>query len=1268
MADAAPAGEPPSRGSPVVPLFRPDTELGRDLAAVDWASTPLGPPDGWPASLNNAVRLMVGSRFSMWLAWGPRLTFFCNDAYRRDTLGAKYPWALGKPAAQVWSEIWPDIGPRIERVLTTGEATWDQSLLLFLQRSGYPEETYHTFSYSPIVGDDARVAGMLCVVSEDTARVVAERRMTTVRDLSADLARAATEAEVFAAARRQVGADPYNMPFALSYLFDADGSSARLAWTAGIPFGHPAAPDVIEVDGDDTAWPAADVRGGARHVRTELDGRFPDLPTGAWSLPPECGLVVPFRSTGQTRPYGFLAVGLNRHRPVDDGYLGFVELVAGLIAAAITRARAFEEERQRVEQLAELDRAKTTFFTNISHELRTPLTLLLGPAEDALTDRSAPLPGKHRARLMTIQRNGQRLLKLVNTLLDFSRLEAGQVRARFEPLDLARYTAELASMFESAFERAGLALTTQITPLPERLHVDREMWAKIVLNLLSNALKATFAGGITVGLRPVDGGADLSVSDTGIGIPAGEQARLFERFHRVSGAPLRTHEGSGIGLALVAELAALHGGRVSVESTVGAGSTFTVRIPGGTEHLPRDQVTTELVDDVPEAAHYFAGYLAEASRWLAEQPDGAATDRVPAGDERPRVLVVDDNADMREYVAGLLTRDYAVETAADGQAALDKAIRLLPDLVLTDVTLPKLDGFGLLAALREHSATLHVPVVMLSARAGEEATVEGLEAGADDYLVKPFSGRELLARVRANLELDRVRRVASELERSRALLDQAERLAQVGSWELEPATGRLVGSAEYYRILGLDPDQLVQSLDAVLSTIDPMDRSLVSEALDRAINADEPIDVEVRLDRSEDGCRLVRAHGVVVRGADAGPLLRGSLQDVTEQRAAEHALAAASAAREVAAREHAIAEELQRSLLPAPTFTADNLQVATYYRAGVDGTQVGGDWYDVIDLGGGRTALVLGDVMGRGVRAAAVMGQLRATVRAYARLDLDPGDVLQLLDDPVREVSEHTIVTCVYAVYDPAGSTLRYGNAGHLPPLLVAPGQAPRRLLCGDPPLGTGRYGNHVETVHLPAGSILALYTDGLVEHRGSDLDRGIDQLADRLGRLDAPLEAVPSLLVDALLPSGPDDDVALLVASVGTPPAGRDDAVRMAITDRDSVVAAARDFAVRTMRRWGVHAQDLFDVQLLVSELVTNARRHGTPPAELRLWRTRGEVLVEVHDSGAALPKPRDAGPADETGRGLRLVAALSERWGTRPDVAGKAVWCTVRLGRRQS
>jgi signal transduction histidine kinase/DNA-binding response OmpR family regulator/serine phosphatase RsbU (regulator of sigma subunit) len=1117
-------------------LFDPNTELGRDLAAVDWAGTALGPVENWPTSLRNVVSLVLGSRFSMWMAWGPELTFFCNDAYRRDTLGAKYPWALGRRADEVWSEIWPDIGPRIESVITTGIATWDEGLLLFLERSGYQEETYHTFSYSPITDDDARIAGMLCVVSEDTARVVGERRMATLRDLGTELARASTTAEVSAAAHQQLGQDPNNLPFVAAYLFDDDGSAARLAWTAGIDKGHPATPTVIRRGERKQAWPLRDLVAGRPLVLENLPDRFPDLPTGAWDEPPRSAIAVPFIQPGERKPLGFMVVGLNRYRPLDEAYRGFIDLIATQVAAAVTRTRAFEDERKRAEELAELNRAKTTFFTNVSHELRTPLTLLLGPAEDALSDGAEPLPSAQRGRVEVIQRNAERLLKLVNTLLDFSRMEAGRGGGRFESLDLARYTVELAGMFETAMQRADLQLTIECTPVDQAVYVDAEMWAKIVLNLLSNALKATFNGGITVRFGDVDGAAQLDVIDTGAGIPLAEQQRLFERFHRVSGAALRSHEGSGIGLALVSELATTHGGTVGVRSAPGAGSTFTVRLPYGTAHLPSDQVVLDTLGDFPIAAMYSHGYLAEASRWLSGSGDAVAESA--ASSDRPTVLVVDDNADMRDYVSGLLADDYRVQTAQDGMEALSLTRRSLPDLVLTDVMMPRLDGFGLLTALRADSSTMHIPIIMLSARSGDDAIVEGLEAGADDYLVKPFSARELIARVRANLELDRVRRLADELARSRALLDQAEELAHVGSWQIDLRDNAVVGSAEYFRILGVPSSHLDEGgLEEALQLVRADDREVLALALERTAQTGAALDIELHLTHPSGDERLARAHGLLHYSSEGEPaFIRGSVQDITEQRLAAEAVTAAVAAREAAAREHAIAEELQRSLLPDARFDVAPLDVATYYRAGVEGTQAGGDWYDVIELSGGRTALVLGDVMGRGVRAAAVMGQLRATVRAYSRIDLPPAELLSLLDAAVRDLSEQMIVTCVYAIYDPNDESLTYGNAGHLPPLLSSPGQPLRRLTVGGPPLGTGHPITEIERIALPEGATITLYTDGLVEHRGSDLDTGINQLVTLLDEATVPIEALPSYLVDAMLPADPDDDVAVLIARVTSP------------------------------------------------------------------------------------------------------------------------------------
>jgi len=749
-------------------------EMGALMRQMQWSQTPLGSAEAWPHSLQVVVRILLTSRYAMWMGWGRELTFFYNDAYR-PTLGVKHPQALGKSAREVWAEIWPDIGPRAEAVVRDGVATWDEGLLLFLERSGYPEETYHTFSYSPIPDDRGGVGGMLCVVTEETERVIGERRLASLRDLASQIAATKTEAELTSTVEASIARYAKDLPFALLYLFDDDGKRATLACACGILPEHPAAPKSIATDDATAAWPVALVLGRANSAIVEdLPARFGALPMGAWDKLPRQAVLVPIAHQGQSRPAGLLIAAVNPYRQLDAAYLGFLELLGGQIASGLANVRAYEAERRRAEGLAELDRAKTTVFATVSHEFRTPLTLMLGPLEDLLLTSDGRLPPEHLESLAVVQRNGHRLLKLVNTLLDFSRIEAGRVRATYQPTDLASFTSELASVFRSAVERAGMRLEIDCPALPEHIYVDREMWEKIVLNLVSNAFKYTLAGDITVRLGMTEKGVKLTVTDTGTGIPEAELPNLFNRFHRVEGVRGRTHEGTGIGLALVQELVKLHGGCVGVESRFGHGSTFSVEIPRGSQHLPAERIKGERT--LSSTAVGASGFVEEALRWLP----GPASDELPRSgyamtaalgasaddrdSERPRVLLVDDNADMREYVRRLLAEHYDVLCVPDGVEALQAAHEHTPDLVLTDVMMPNLDGFGLLRALRADAGTKTIPVIMLSARAGEEARVEGLDAGADDYLIKPFSARELLARVAGTLALARARREALRRE------------------------------------------------------------------------------------------------------------------------------------------------------------------------------------------------------------------------------------------------------------------------------------------------------------------------------------------------------------------------------------------------------------------------------------------------------------------------------------------------------------------------
>lgn len=734
--------------------------MGRRIREYDWDQHPLGPPENWPNSLKVVIHLMLSSRFAMWMGWGSEFYFFCNDAYK-PTLGIKGDGALGLSAAKVWEEIWDDIGPRAESVVRTGEATWDESLLLFLERSGFAEETYHTFSYSPIQDDSGAVGGMLCVVTEETERVIGGRRLALLRDLGADLALIKAEEDVCSAVMARLEERPQDLSFALIYLRSAEGKEAHLASAHGTAKGSALAPEVISLE-DDAPWPLQEVfTKGASVLVSDLSAHFDNLPAAPWGKPPRSALLVPVAQQGQEQPAGVLIAGLNPYRPLDAAYRGFLDLLAGQIAAGIASARAYEAERKRAEALEEIDRAKTAFFSNVSHEFRTPLTLMLGPLAELMENFRGDPSASELALVTIAQRNGLRLLKLVNSLLDFSRIEAGREKAHFVPVDIAAYTAELASAFRSAMEKAGLDFKVDCPPLPEPVYLDREMWEKIVLNLLSNAFKFTLQGSVSISLRSQDDAIEMTVSDTGEGIPENARHHLFERFYRAQGVQARTHEGSGIGLALVHELVKMHGGTVRVESEVGRGSSFIVTLPRGSAHLPQDQCAPAPAKPVQESLA--KTFVIEALRWLPDtsaEKDEALNGRgAEPGAEasRPRIILADDNADMREYIARLLSESYAVTTVADGQAALDAALHQRPDLVLSDVMMPRLDGFGLLEKMRADPSLQSVPVILLSARAGEDARVAGLDAGADDYLIKPFHARELLAKVNSTLKLAHIR-------------------------------------------------------------------------------------------------------------------------------------------------------------------------------------------------------------------------------------------------------------------------------------------------------------------------------------------------------------------------------------------------------------------------------------------------------------------------------------------------------------------------------
>ncbi len=874
-------------------LFSDGGETGELMRRFAWADSPLGPVAGWPKSLRTCVRIIMTSRQPMFVWWGPQLINLYNDAYL-GIIGGKHPTALGRPASVVWHEIWDEIGPRADTAMRSNRGTYDEALLLIMQRHGYEEETYYTFSYSPVPDDDGSIGGIICANTDETGRIVDERRLQVLRTLDTNIARTTSWQETCALGAEALAGERLDLPFVLIYVVDEAQPVAHLAGRCGFTADHPLAAGRVSLAAGVSPWRLWEALDTQELQRIDVRP-FHGLPPGGWPRPPELAVAVPLPASGESGRRGVLVVGLNPYRKLDGKYLAFLHLIAGQIAAGIAHAQAYESERRRAEALLELDRAKTLFFSNVSHELRTPLTLMLAPLEDGLADRGEPLTPRQRERQEMIHRNGQRLLKLVNSLLDFSRIEAGRMRAAVVDVDLAQATSDLASTFRSIIERAGMELRVDCPPLAKPVAVDPNMWENIVLNLLSNAFKHTFAGAISVSLRAVGERVELAVGDTGVGIAEDQLPRIFDRFHRIEGAPSRTHEGTGIGLALVQELVRLHGGTVGVTSRPGHGSTFTVSLPA---------VAASRHDGTPApAAHGGHGSAAraraivgEAARWLpgegpAADDFGEAAAPARAIAASGRVLLADDNPDMRAYVQRLLRQRWQVDTVADGVEALGAARRSPPDLILSDVMMPRMDGIALLRELRGDPATRHIPVILLSARAGEEAGIEGLEAGADDYLTKPFSAQELIARVGAHLQLKRQRDEAlRDMQSSTATLQLALDSARMTAWSYDPLHDTLLASRNLAAIFGLVPGQEMVSARAARELIHPEDVERHFAEVQASAREFRPYCSLFRLRRPIDGRWVWLEDRGEPHERDGRIYLSGVTVDVTQRMAAEDAI------------------------------------------------------------------------------------------------------------------------------------------------------------------------------------------------------------------------------------------------------------------------------------------------------------------------------------------------------------------------------------------
>jgi PAS domain S-box-containing protein len=916
-------------------LFAGDGEMATRMRGFDWSATPLGPVEQWPQALRTSVRIVLGSAYPMNVCWGPDYINLYNDAYL-PSMGTKHPWALGSSARDVVPEVWEFTKQLFDTVVTQGQpfsALGDQ--LFPLNRNNYLEEVYFALSLSPLPDDNGEVGGVLATHLETTERVLEDRRRDLLSGLALRMGGARTEEEVWRVSAETFAENCLSLPFAFLYEYRPSEHQAHLAG-ASVETDEALRPPVIDCRSENL-WrfnPTMAKDG----VLIELGDRALAVPVPNWPDHPKDACVVPIRLGEHSEALGFLVAGIHPGRAFDDAYRQFVYRITEQITIGLTSARAYEQERQRAETLAELDRAKTAFFSNVSHEFRTPLTLMLGPLEEVQKEASERLSPERQELLVTVHRNCLRLLKLVNTLLEFSRIEAGRVQASYRQTDLATFTTEIASAFDSAMKNAELSFSIECQPIAEPVYVDRDMWEKIVLNLLSNAYKFTFAGEVALTLKPVDGAVELQVRDTGVGIPEEDRERVFERFHRIESTQARTYEGTGIGLALVKELVKLHSGSVRVESAVGAGSTFTVTIPSGTEHLPAERI--QAAQTLVSTAIRAEAYVEELQQWSGNQPgaavDAAAPSRLaspaPSSEyspdaKRELIVVADDNADMRQYLTRLLSERYEVHAVADGREALEATERWHPALVLADVMMPHLDGFGLLRAIRDDSALAGTPVILVSARAGEESRVEGLEADADDYLIKPFAARELLARVAAHVKMAKLRRETAEREermRSEAKLEgeklraSEERLAEtsrlyaelqradaelqlqvellqqlpVSAWTLNPDGTPDFVNQVWLEFAGQTLDFIRSHPEAWMTAVHPEDREMAARTFWEGVHSGQGFAFETRSLRAQDGTYRRHLQQAVVLRDSEGKALKfvGTTTDIDDQKRIEETL------------------------------------------------------------------------------------------------------------------------------------------------------------------------------------------------------------------------------------------------------------------------------------------------------------------------------------------------------------------------------------------
>lgn len=1254
--------------------------MGRRFAEYDWDAHPLGPPRDWPGEMRAAVATTLASRFPLvlWLDTADLFVVY-NDAYT-EILGDKLD-SFGQPGRVVWWDIWDSIGPMLAGVIATGEATWSRDLMLPMVTAGRRVERFFTFTYSPLMGADGKPFGIFCPSYETTDRVLSERRLHLLNTVASAIVGSRSIDDAVGVAVGVCASQPADLSFIAVYA-DA-GDAGDITLRGATPSVRALLPDELA---QLTEWDAARSRAEVK-VIDDVAGAIPGIDDVLGADCPHEALVLPL---GEASTAGALVIGASPRRPLDTQFHGFCQLLADQLTSTFATIASYEQQRHRADALAELDRAKTAFLTNVSHEFRTPLTLLLGPLDDALSD-AAP-ESVLAERLTTAGRNARRLQRLVDSLLDFSRIEAGRANAKLMRTDVGALTEQIASSFAELCQRAGLEL--ELDCAPALADVDPGMWETIVLNLLSNAVKYTLQGTISVQVRTESGDCVIAVRDTGVGIGAEDQKLLFERFYRADNVRGRSVEGTGIGLSLVRGLVDLQRGTVAIDSEVDRGTTVTIRVPRS--------VSGAVIEPSPAGLDETNPYVAEASQWVmtAAEP-GAAP-----GTTRQLVLIADDNADMRAHLDRVLSARWETVLVGDGESALAATRNLRPDAIVTDVMMPGLDGFGFVAAVRADPELAATPILMLSARAGAEAVNEGYAGGADDYLPKPFRSQELIDRLASRLsavgrERDRQRREAQSLLASDLVhLDSALQGTSSVGGIMDALLGSSFGSGDagalaigvvdgehYLRFeyAGDLPAEFrdryhVVALDAPLIGADV---ARTGQSMVVADTFDLPPRYEHAVQDSAASIRACVSHplrdgsgrilGVLAllwpapREFDAGELDAFA-------RMAELTSAALDRVR-LMAREHEIAVDFQEHLLDLDRGSTAAVVSAVYQPAG-EAMRVGGDWYSVTPLDHpGRIAISVGDVVGHGLAAAIVMSRLRAAVAASALTAGEPDAVLGALDRYAASVDGARCATVAYAQIDTEArdgvATVSYSCAGHPYPLLVLPDGRAIYLESGRrAPVSVTGYGAHdpagaplgdTATAELPAGGLILLYTDGLIERPGETLDDGFDRLQAAAAQCAGlPVERICAELLSRMAPpSGYRDDVVVLALRPSHLAAG---SFATVVPAAPAQIPVARE----QLRDW-LHAivvvpRRQTDILLATGEAVTNAIEHGSrneprQTVSIEAFLHLGTVAVTVSDTGQWIGDSSASLRSRRRGRGLTLMSGLADNVETLRTSAGTRV-----------